>query len=107
MRGLDPAVLGRMFRGTRANPGYGLTWWLAEPGLIPPGRRQGVEGLSAPDLAAERIAFAGGAGNQRLFLWRARGVVVVRQASGILGALLGRGASWDDAAFLRLVADAV
>lgn len=102
-RGLDPAVLGLMFRGTRANPGYGLTWWLAEPGLVAPSRRQDGAALAAPDIVAERIVFAGGGGNQRLFLWQRRGVVVVRQAVFGLGPG-ARGPAWDDAAFLRLVA---
>jgi len=107
LRGLDPAVVAALFRGTRANPGYGLTWWLAEPGLVAPGRGQGLEGLSAGGLAAERIAFAAGAGYQRLYLLRRRGVVVVRQASGIAAALAGRGPAWNDAAFLRLLAEAL
>jgi CubicO group peptidase (beta-lactamase class C family) len=106
-RGLDAGVVAALFRGTRANPGYGLTWWLAEPGLIAPGRRQGLEGLPLDRLAAERIAFAAGAGHQRLYLLRARGVVVVRQASGIAAALAGRGPDWNDAAFLGLLQQAL
>jgi len=102
--GLDRRVAALLFRGTRANPGYGLTWWLAEPGLVPPSPRADPGPIGAPDLAAERIVFAAGGGDQRLYLWRRRRVVVVRQASGLPGR---RGSEWEDAAFLRLIAQAL
>ena len=46
---------------------------------------------------------AAGAGNQRLYLMPALDLVIVRQATGILQALMRRGAGpqWSDAEFLR------
>jgi CubicO group peptidase (beta-lactamase class C family) len=104
---LHPATLASCFEGTRANPGYGLTWWLMRPGLVPPGPRSGVE-IDA-DLAARYggISMAAGAGNQRLYLVPELDLVIVRQANRILRAMMGRerGPRWSDAAFLNLVLD--
>jgi CubicO group peptidase (beta-lactamase class C family) len=98
---LDPAVMKAQFEPTRANPGYGLTWWLLRPGLKGPSRRAGVDGALGAALASEDVVMAGGAGNQRLYLLRKRGLVVVRQADRIGQALMGRGADWSDEDFLR------
>ncbi len=102
---VDRTALGQCFEGTRANPGYGLTWWLLRAGLVAPGPRAGVE--IDPAFAARHggVSMAAGAGDQRLYLVPERGLVVARQASGILQALLGRrqGPRWSDADFLRLV----
>ena len=48
---------------------------------------------------------AAGAGNQRLYLIPQQELIIVRQASGILQALVrrNRGPEWSDAEFLRLV----
>ena len=55
-------------------------------------------------LYDEDIVMAASAGNQRLYLLRKRGLVVVRQADGIMEGLLRRQrAEWSDAAFLDLV----
>lgn len=99
--GLDPAVLAACFDGTRANPGYGLTWWLLRPGLKGPGPRAGVDESIGIEAESEDVVMAAGAGNQRLYLARARNLIVVRQATGILKAMRGDGAEWNDAAFLR------
>lgn len=101
---LDEPTLAANFAPTRANPGYGLTWWLLRRGLVPPGRRAGVDGDAiVREAPGEDIVMAAGAGNQRLYLLRKRGWVVVRQATGIFNALRGRGVNWSDADFLRLV----
>lgn len=102
--GVDRAALAACFTATAANPGYGLTWWLLRPGLVQPGPRAGIDTTEFGRLDEEDIVMAAGAGHQRLYLLRRRGLVVVRQASGILGTMLGRGEPWDDAEFLRALA---
>ncbi len=103
--GVDRGVYRALFEGTAANPGYGLSWWLIRPGLKGPGPRAGLdESVFGPDLLAEDIVMAAGAGNQRCYLLRKRGLVVVRQADGIMEGLLRRQrVEWNDAEFLRLV----
>lgn len=101
---LDERALAQCFIGSRANPGYGLSWWLLRDGLVPPGRGAGVE--IDPSLSARYdIVMAAGAGDQRLYLVRGEGLVIVRQATGILQALRRRRRdnAWSDAEFLRLI----
>jgi CubicO group peptidase (beta-lactamase class C family) len=100
--GLDVGVMATLFEPTKANPGYGLTWWLLRPGLIGPSPRSGVDAGEIPNAEAEKIVMAAGAGNQRLYLCRTRKLVIVRQASGVLRAMRGQGAAWSDKEFLRL-----
>ena len=99
--GLDGQVLSACFEGTEANPGYGLTWWLLRDGLVPPGPRSGIGGSMPDEIERADVVMAAGAGNQRLYLIRSRGLVVVRQATGILAALRGQGAAWSDTKFLK------
>jgi CubicO group peptidase (beta-lactamase class C family) len=100
-RGLDPATMRACFEATRANPGYGLSWWLLRPGLIPPAPGAGVDGSIGPELAREDIVMAAGAGDQRLYLLRRRNLVVVRQANRILRARAPGQLPWRDAEFLQ------
>ncbi len=103
--GVDRDVYRALFEGTDANPGYGLSWWLIRPGLKGPNPRAGVDASTfTDDLFGEDIVMAAGAGNQRLYLLRKRGLVVVRQADGITeGLLRRRRVEWSDAEFLRRV----
>jgi CubicO group peptidase (beta-lactamase class C family) len=100
-RGLvDPTALAACFAPSPANPGYGLTWWLLRPGLVPPGPRAGIDADAFARLGGLEVRMAAGAGNQRLYLIPDRELVVVRQADGILQALRGRGPAWSDVDFL-------
>lgn len=96
---VDPDALAACFESSPANPGYGLTWWLLRPGLIPPAPRAGLDtdirGL--PD-----VRMAAGAGDQRLYLVPERQLVIARQSDAVLDSLRGRDSGWSDAAFLRL-----
>jgi len=101
---VDRDALAQCFVGSRANPGYGLSFWLLRDGLVPPGRNAGIDIDTAMSERFGGISMAAGAGDQRLYLVPALDIVIARQASGILQALMrrNRGAEWSDADFLRL-----
>ncbi|HRJ62865.1 serine hydrolase domain-containing protein [Brevundimonas sp. UBA2416] len=100
---VDAQALADCFRPTPANPGYGLTWWLLRPGLVPPSPRSPIDSSAAALAGLPTVRMAAGAGDQRLYLIPDRDLVVVRQADGILARLAGGGTDWSDAAFLRLI----
>lgn len=100
---VDADALADCFRPTPANPGYGLSWWLLRPGLIPPSPRSPIDSSAAALAGLPTVSMAAGAGDQRLYLIPDRDLVVVRQANGILARLRGGGTDWSDAAFLRLI----
>ena len=100
---VDAAALADCFRPTPANPGYGLSWWLLRPGLIPPSPRSPIDSSAAALAGLPTVSMAAGAGDQRLYLIPDRDLVIVRQADGILTRLAGGDTDWSDAAFLRLV----
>ena len=100
---VDASALADCFRPTPANPGYGLSWWLLRPGLIPPSPRSPIDSSAAALAGLPTVSMAAGAGDQRLYLIPDRDLVVVRQANGILARLRGGGTDWSDAAFLRLI----
>jgi CubicO group peptidase (beta-lactamase class C family) len=104
---LDPALLDQCFIGTSANPAYGLSFWLNRP--VPAEKKAQIPVLSrATDLAGQPelpadLVMAAGAGDQRLYISRQRGVVIVRQADGILRSLVGDRSGFSDVEFLRRV----
>lgn len=101
---VDRDALAQCFNGSRANPGYGLSFWLLRNGLVPPGRNAGIEIDTSLSERFGGISMAAGAGNQRLYFVPSLDLVIVRQATGILQALTrrNRGPEWSDAEFLRL-----
>jgi CubicO group peptidase (beta-lactamase class C family) len=104
---VDEEALRACFAPSRANPGYGLTWWLLRDGLVPPGRASGLD--LDPSLSEQFgvIRMAAGAGDQRLYLVPDLDLVIARQASGILRSFRPRAgdARWSDAEFLRTILD--
>ncbi len=105
---VSPAAFEELFQGSEPNPAYGLTWWLNEP--VDPAFASATAPLSDqtdfwryPDDFPSDMVFAAGVGNQRLYISWERNMVVVRQAEGIMGALMGRRLSWSDTAFWRLL----
>jgi CubicO group peptidase (beta-lactamase class C family) len=92
---LKPSSVTEMLKGTDANPGYGLSWWLNRPGtLSPTGTPFSANGRYWPGGPTDAF-MAAGAGNQRLYILPHLNAVVVRQ---------GRQAPYKDAEFLdRLV----
>lgn len=89
-----------MFRGTAANPAYGLTWWLNVPvgdslrGEIRQLRNNFGAMETVPGL--EGMVTAAGAFKQRLYIIPSRNMVVVRFGNSV-------GPQFDDARFLGLL----
>lgn len=101
---VDAQALAQCFIGSRANPGYGLSWWLLRDGLVPPGRAGGISIDTSMAQSVGGVVMAAGAGDQRLYLLPGLNLVVARQATGILQALRRRRRErngWSDADFLR------
>lgn len=106
--GVDKRVYEALFTPSKANPGYGLSWWLLRPGLIGPSPRAGVDEETIGEAALdEDVVMAAGAGDQRLYLIRKRNLVVVRQANRIGMGMIQRRNKWSDGDFLKLVLQAV
>ena len=98
-RGLvDEHALAQCFVPSHANPGYGMSWWLLRPGLIPPAPRSNVEVDAAMSGRYGTIRMAAGAGDQRLYIIPGLDLIVARQAT-FQGMLTS--ARWSDAEFLR------
>jgi CubicO group peptidase (beta-lactamase class C family) len=120
---IDREALEQCFIGSRANPQYGLTWWLltgadgsvanvggSEGGRLRKrlgrGERPGLADVAAGQTAMIRdvngtpvkAVMAAGAGKQRLYLLPEHGLVIVRFAE------MGQaGANFNDTQFLKLV----
>ncbi|MGV3617495.1 MAG: serine hydrolase domain-containing protein [Fimbriimonas sp.] len=91
-RVLRPASVAEMLKGTKPNPGYGLTWWLNKPGTVPPrSDRFGFATQFWPGGPQDAF-MAAGAANQRLYVIPSLDAVIVRQ---------GRQAPYSDREFLN------
>jgi CubicO group peptidase (beta-lactamase class C family) len=89
---LKPASVAEMLKGTKQNPGYGLTWWLNKPGTVTPrGDMFGSATQFWPEGPQDAF-MAAGAANQRLYVIPSLNAVVVRQ---------GRQAPYSDREFLN------
>jgi CubicO group peptidase (beta-lactamase class C family) len=91
------SLLNALVIGSKANPAYGITFWLNHDGTDPRGRKIGrgnvVNEISESGIAAgvPDLYMAAGAANQRLYVIPSLDLVIVRQ---------GRLAKWDDHEFL-------
>lgn len=99
---VDPAAFRELFRGSPANPAYGLTWWLPRP------TKASDPVTASSDLPANSatlpadLVYAAGAGDQRLYVIPSRGLTIVRQATlDIRAAIAGERSGWSDTEFLR------
>ncbi|MDI9410925.1 MAG: serine hydrolase [Bacteroidia bacterium] len=120
---IDRDALEQCFIGSRANPQYGLTWWLltgpdgsvanvggSEGGRMRKrlgrGERPGLADFAAGQTAAIRdgngtvvkAVMAAGAGKQRLYILPEHGLVIVRFAE-----MEQQGVGFSDTEFLKLV----
>lgn len=90
-------LLDELVKGTKANPAYGITFWLNNDGFDPKGAPIGgraVDEISRNGIAegVSDLYMAAGAANQRLYIIPSQDLVIVRQ---------GRMARYDDREFLR------
>lgn len=92
-------LLDECFVGTKANPAYGITFWLNNAGVNPSGKPIAARAESdingAMTTFAKDLFMAAGVGNQRLYVIRSLDLVIVRQ---------GNFGKFDDGEFLgRLI----
>ena len=100
---ISKKLLDECFVGTKANPAYGVSFWLNEPGINPAGNkvaaRAELSSNGVDKALAKDLFMAAGVGNQRLYVIRSLDLVVVRQ---------GNFGDFDDREFLgRLILGAV
>ncbi len=99
---LDPALLRACFKGSKANPAYGLTWWLKSPvseELIRTADAEVTKNwgkVANCNRLPDDLAAALGAGSQRLYIMPSLKLVVVRQAND-------RSGGFQDLEFLSLL----
>lgn len=106
---LSPQDVSILFKGTSANPMYGLTWWLNRP--MNESLRENIRQLTmSADLkygtpgVPNDLVMAAGAGKQRLYVIPSLNLVVVRQADKIIEAMLNHDRTgFSDNAFIQLL----
>lgn len=110
---VDPAAFASLFKGSAANPAYGVTWWLpkATDAADVVTARLDLRGHEA-ELPADMVV-AAGAGDQRLFVIPSCRLTVVRQAkldAQRIQAVRAAGRDihegWSDFAFIKPILDA-
>ena len=90
---LPPGKIAECFRGTNANPGYGLSWWLPGQAAIGAAVKRDLRGTVLP----KDTWMAAGAGGQRLVVVPSLKLVAVRLAP----VRLESGGVFNDRAWLR------
>lgn len=104
---VDAAAFAQLFRGSAANPAYGLTWWLPAAPKVPDFVTASTDvGRNAASLPRD-LVYAAGFGDQRLFVIPSLRLTIVRQASLDLASLrpgaVRSKPGWSDAQFLGLL----
>ena len=88
-------LLDELTVGTKANPAYGITFWLNRDGADPRGRPTAMRIEKTDGEEIKDLYMAAGAGNQRLYIIPSKDLVVVR---------FGNFGEYDDREFLgRLI----
>lgn len=93
-------------QGTKANPAYGLTFWLYR--AVKKELKDSIPLFQQTDLINRKnlpkdLYMAAGAGDQRLYIIRSKKLVIVRQARGVLAAVFGRRAGYSDTGLLKRI----
>ena len=101
---VDPVTLAALFEPSKANPTYGMTWWLPHPSTSSDVVTASTDiGRRSAELPADLVV-AAGAGDQRLYVVPSQGLTIVRQADlDIPAALRGEKSGWSDATFLTVL----
>lgn len=101
---VDPQAFRELFRGSKANPGFGLGWWLPHASRTddPVARARDI-GANAARLSKD-LVMAAGVGDQRLYVIPSKHLTIVRYAASgtrpAAGAQAPSSPSWSDTAFL-------
>lgn len=104
---VDAKAFAELFRGSTANPAYGLTWWLPAAPKTPDFVTASTDvGRHSSELPRD-LVYAAGFGDQRLFIIPSLRLTIVRQASLDLASLRPGAArskpAWSDFQFLQLL----
>lgn len=107
---VDPVTFEQLFQGSKANPAYGISWWLPRATSEPDVLTASIDlTRHSHELPADMVV-AGGAGNQRMYVVPSCGLTAVRQAAfdpaAALAAGPNRARSWSDFTFIKSLLDA-
>lgn len=108
---VDPKAFKELFIGTKANPAYGISWWLPNATNAPDVVTASIDLVRHSTELPRDMVIAGGAGNQRMFIVPSCKLTVVRQAEFDPAAALAAGGgdraaarrerTWSDFNFLK------
>jgi CubicO group peptidase (beta-lactamase class C family) len=100
---VDPTAFRELFIGSKANPAYGVSWWLPRATGSPDVVTATIDLVRHSGELPQDMVIAGGAGNQRLYVVPSCQLTVVRQATFDLQAAAQerRDDNWSDFAFIR------
>ncbi len=74
-------LLEELVIGSKANPAYGITFWLNQEGTSPTGMPTAMRVETVGGEEVKDLYMAAGAGNQRLYIIPSKDLVIVRQAN--------------------------
>lgn len=104
---VDAAAFAELFKGSSANPAYGLTWWLPRPSASNDPVTRTVDIIDPAANLPSDMVVAAGAGDQRLYVIPSLKLTIVRQAKLDIAAMLAarQGDNWSDTRLLKLLLD--
>lgn len=107
---VDPVTFEQLFQGSKANPAYGISWWLPRATSEPDVLTASIDLTRHSTELPGDMVVAGGAGNQRMYIVPSCGLTAVRQAAfdpvAALAAGPTRTRSWSDFTFIKSLLDA-
>lgn len=102
---ISKEALADCFKGSEANPSYGLTWWLNAP--VPENNsiyllKKNLVGIYENPAIPKDLVIAAGKGKQRLYISKEKNIVIIRQANS-LNSTEKDGSYFEDNIFLSLL----